>query len=106
MCRQTSLTIFTTHGMYMYMYILWVPTHCNFPPPSSGRNFELDLNGQRCSLASLLEELYQKAGTLQLWSLVRHMAGVLEKTVEDLGTVCMCVCVYVHAHMVVSLHLL
>jgi phosphorylase kinase alpha/beta subunit len=51
-----------------------------------GRNFQLELNGQQCSLASLLEELYQKAGTLQLWSLVRHMAGVLNKTVEDLGT--------------------
>ena len=53
----------------------------------SGRNFELLLGQQKCSLVSLLEELYQKSGTLQVWYLVRHMAGLLEKTLEDLGTV-------------------
>lgn len=51
-----------------------------------GRSFELEVRGKKCSLSSLLEELYQKSGTLHLWYLVRHIAGVLEKTVEDLGT--------------------
>ena len=58
-------------------------------PPASGRSFQLEVRGKVCSLSSLLEELYQKSGTLHLWSLVRHMAGVLEKSVEDLGTVCL-----------------
>ena len=59
-----------------------------YPPPSgSGRDYQLEVGGHQCSVGSLLEELYQKTGTFQLWSLVRHMAGVLEKTVEDLGTV-------------------
>jgi phosphorylase kinase alpha/beta subunit len=51
-----------------------------------GRSFQLEVRGQTCTLSSLLEELYQKSGTLHLWSLVRHIAGILEKTVEDLGT--------------------
>ena len=35
----------------------------------------------------LLEELYKKAATAHLWSLVRHTAGMLHKRVEDLGPV-------------------
>ena len=57
------------------------------PPSCSGRDYQLEVGGHQCSVGSLLEELYQKTGTFQLWSLVRHMAGALEKTVEDLGTV-------------------
>ncbi len=39
------------------------------------------------TIGSLLEELYQKAGMANLWSLVRHTAGMLKKRVEDLGPV-------------------
>ena len=43
--------------------------------------------GQECTVIDLLEELYQKAGIFNLWTLVRHTAGMLRKRVEDLGPV-------------------
>ena len=45
------------------------------------------IGGQACTVVSLLEELYQKAGMSNMWSLVRHTAGMLHKRVEDLGPV-------------------
>lgn len=47
----------------------------------------MDLGTQRCTIGNLLEELYQKAGLSNLWSLVRHTAGMLRKRVEELGEV-------------------
>ena len=47
----------------------------------------MNLGQQTCTVGSLLEELYQNSGASQLWSLVRHTAGMLGKRVEDLGAV-------------------
>ena len=45
------------------------------------------IKGQDCTVEMLLEELYKKAAAANLWSLVRHTAGMLHKQVEDLGPV-------------------
>ena len=74
-------------SLSLSIYVSHLHTHTLSLPPS-GRSYQLEVRGKVCSLSSLLEELYQKSGTLHLWSLIRHMAGLLEKTVEDLGTVC------------------
>ena len=90
MSRQTFSTISTTPGEASLVPRMEGETVPPLPPPS-GRNFQLEVRGKKCTLASLLEELYQKSGTLHLWSLVRHIAGILEKSVEDLGTVCVAI---------------
>ena len=36
-------------------------------------------------MKDLLNELYEKAGQLKQWWLVRHTAGLLNKRVEDLS---------------------
>lgn len=53
----------------------------------SGKEFVMRINNQECTVAILLEELYKKAASSGLWSLVRHAAGMLHKRVEDLGPV-------------------
>lgn len=45
------------------------------------------INSQECTVALLLEELYKRAAAENLWGLVRHIAGMLHKRVEDLGPV-------------------
>ena len=53
----------------------------------SGKEFMMFIGEQECTVGILLEELYTKAAAAQLWSLVRHAAGMLHKRVEDLGPV-------------------
>ena len=38
-----------------------------------------------CTVKDLLKELYERAGKLRCWSLVRHTAGVLRKRPDDLA---------------------
>ena len=38
-----------------------------------------------CTVMDLLTELYDKAGHMKQWWLVRHTAGMLKKKVEDLA---------------------
>jgi len=38
-----------------------------------------------CRVKDLLSELYEKAGHMKQWWLVRHTAGMLRKKVEDLA---------------------
>lgn len=38
-----------------------------------------------CTVIDLLTELYDKAGHMKQWWLVRHTAGMLRKKVEDLA---------------------
>ena len=47
----------------------------------------MTIRQQECTVAILLEELYKKASAFNLWGLVRHVAGMLHKRVEDLGPV-------------------
>ena len=53
----------------------------------SGMDYQVWIEGAECTVSSLLDELYQKAGMSNMWSLVRHTAGMLHKRVEDLGAV-------------------
>lgn len=53
----------------------------------SGPEYTTVVGGQECTVSKLLEELYQKAAFHNLWSLVRHTAGMLRKSVENLGAV-------------------
>ena len=55
--------------------------------PCSGPQYKVDIGGQECTVEKLLEELYQKASIANLWSLVRHTAGMLRKSIENLGAV-------------------
>ena len=45
---------------------------------------EMD-NKPGCKVKDLINELYEKAGHLKQWWLVRHTAGMLRKRVEDLA---------------------
>ena len=55
--------------------------------PCSGAQYKIEIGGQECTVEKLLEELYQKAAIANLWSLVRHTAGMLRKSIENLGAV-------------------
>lgn len=54
---------------------------CNY---FRGPDFDTNLEG-KSSVQDLLSELYDKAGHLKQWWLVRHTAGMLGKKVEDLA---------------------
>ena len=57
----------------------------------SGPQYKTEIGGQECTVEKLLEELYQKAAIANLWSLVRHTAGMLRKSIENLGAVSLAV---------------
>ncbi|CAD5110977.1 DgyrCDS331 [Dimorphilus gyrociliatus] len=52
-----------------------------------GVNWETNLEGpnRSCKVRDLLAELYDRAGDLKQWWLVRHTAGMLRKKVENLA---------------------
>jgi phosphorylase kinase alpha/beta subunit len=51
-----------------------------------GLKFDCKLNGEEgCTVEVLLEEVYTKAAHEQMWSLVRHTAGMVGKQVEELA---------------------
>lgn len=51
-----------------------------------GPEWDTKMEGQTsCKVSDLLSELYEKAGHLKQWWLVRHTAGMLRKKVEDLA---------------------
>lgn len=53
---------------------------------TKGPDFDTNLFGESgITVRKLLEELYEKACQIKLWSLVRHTAGLLRKRVEDLA---------------------
>ena len=70
----------------MSSYLSCAHTHTH-TPTDSGKQYTFMLGDQECTVAGLLEELYQKAGISKLWSLVRHAAGMLQKRVDHLGAV-------------------
>lgn len=55
-----------------------------------GLDYELSLGSTaapvRRSVRALIYEIYEKAGHLQLWSAVRHAAGMLHKRVDNLAS--------------------
>ncbi|XP_067436783.1 phosphorylase b kinase regulatory subunit alpha, skeletal muscle isoform isoform X4 [Thunnus thynnus] len=53
-----------------------------------GKDWDTQLHGKGSTVQSLLTDLYEKAGELKHWGLVRMMSGVLKKKVEELDSAC------------------
>lgn len=52
-----------------------------------GIDWDTRLHGKGSTVRSLLTELYEKAGELKHWSLIRMTFGMLRKKVEELDSV-------------------
>lgn len=50
-------------------------------------DWDTSLHGKGSTVRSLLTELYEKAGELKHWSLIRMTSGMLRKKVEELDSV-------------------
>ncbi|CAH1777077.1 unnamed protein product [Owenia fusiformis] len=65
------------HEQADIIHYLWV---------TKGSDWDTQIGGKAgCTVTELLKELYEKAGHLKQWWLVRHTAGMLRKRVEDLA---------------------
>uniref|UniRef100_A0A8C5GLF7 Phosphorylase b kinase regulatory subunit n=1 Tax=Gouania willdenowi TaxID=441366 RepID=A0A8C5GLF7_GOUWI len=53
-----------------------------------GMEWDTHLQGKGTNVRSLLSDLYEKAGELKLWGLVRMISGMLKKKVEELDSAC------------------
>ena len=55
---------------------------------SSGKDCKISVEGGHSfTVETLLEELYDKVCEIHHWSLVRHVAGMLDKKVEGLAQI-------------------
>lgn len=52
-----------------------------------GMDWDTQLHGNGTTVKSLLVELYEKAGDLRCWDLIRMISGMLRKKVEELDWV-------------------
>ncbi|CAM4528128.1 unnamed protein product [Leuciscus chuanchicus] len=53
-----------------------------------GMDWDTQLHGNDTTVKSLLVELYEKAGELRCWDLIRMISGMLRKKVEELDWAC------------------
>ncbi|XP_043952961.1 phosphorylase b kinase regulatory subunit alpha, skeletal muscle isoform isoform X2 [Gambusia affinis] len=53
-----------------------------------GMEWDTQLRGRGSTVGSLLSELYEKAGDLKHWGLIRMISGMLKKKVEELDSAC------------------
>ncbi|KAF4110820.1 hypothetical protein G5714_007851 [Onychostoma macrolepis] len=53
-----------------------------------GMDWDTQLHGKVTTVKSLLVELYEKAGDLRCWDLIRMISGMLRKKVEELDWAC------------------
>lgn len=53
-----------------------------------GMDWDTNLHGKGSTVRSLLSDLYEKAGELKSWSLIRMISGMLRKKVEELDAAC------------------
>ncbi|TRY54579.1 hypothetical protein DNTS_001580 [Danionella cerebrum] len=53
-----------------------------------GMDWDTQLHGKGSTVKSLLVELYEKAGDLRCWDLIRMISGMLRKKVEELDWAC------------------
>ncbi|KAM9717118.1 phosphorylase b kinase regulatory subunit alpha, skeletal muscle isoform 1-T1 [Menidia menidia] len=53
-----------------------------------GMDWDTQLHGKGSTVRSLLSELYEKAGDLKQWGLIRMISGMLKKKVEELDSAC------------------
>ncbi|XP_071315550.1 phosphorylase b kinase regulatory subunit alpha, skeletal muscle isoform isoform X4 [Trachinotus anak] len=53
-----------------------------------GMEWDTQLHGKGSTVRSLLSDLYEKAGELKHWGLIRMISGMLRKKVEELDSAC------------------
>lgn len=53
-----------------------------------GMEWDTGLHGKGTTVRTLLSELYEKAGELKHWGLIRMISGMLKKKVEELDSAC------------------
>uniref|UniRef100_A0A3P9IGB4 Phosphorylase b kinase regulatory subunit n=1 Tax=Oryzias latipes TaxID=8090 RepID=A0A3P9IGB4_ORYLA len=53
-----------------------------------GMDWDTHLHGRGSTVRSLLSNLYEKAGDLKHWGLIRMISGMLKKKVEELDSAC------------------
>ncbi|XP_029310752.1 phosphorylase b kinase regulatory subunit alpha, skeletal muscle isoform isoform X2 [Cottoperca gobio] len=53
-----------------------------------GMEWDTQLHGKGSTVRSLLSHLYEKAGDLKHWGLIRMISGMLKKKVEELDSAC------------------
>ncbi|XP_028261482.1 phosphorylase b kinase regulatory subunit alpha, skeletal muscle isoform isoform X1 [Parambassis ranga] len=53
-----------------------------------GMDWDTHLHGKGSTVRSLLTDLYEKAGELKQWGLIRMISGMLRKKVEELDSAC------------------
>ncbi|XP_037615643.1 phosphorylase b kinase regulatory subunit alpha, skeletal muscle isoform isoform X9 [Sebastes umbrosus] len=53
-----------------------------------GMDWDTQLHGKGSTVRSLLSDLYEKAGELKHWGLIRMISGMLKKKVEELDSAC------------------
>nr|XP_061810646.1 phosphorylase b kinase regulatory subunit alpha, skeletal muscle isoform-like [Nerophis lumbriciformis] len=53
-----------------------------------GMDWDTGLHGKGATVRSLLGDLYEKAGELKHWGLIRMISGMLRKKVEELDSAC------------------
>ncbi|XP_045920370.1 phosphorylase b kinase regulatory subunit alpha, skeletal muscle isoform isoform X1 [Micropterus dolomieu] len=53
-----------------------------------GMDWDTNLHGKGSTVRSLLSDLYEKAGELKSWNLIRMISGMLRKKVEELDAAC------------------
>ncbi|KAM9335806.1 phosphorylase b kinase regulatory subunit alpha, skeletal muscle isoform 2-T2 [Symphorus nematophorus] len=53
-----------------------------------GMDWDTNLHGKGSTVKSLLTDLYEKAGELKHWGLIRMISGMLKKKVEELDSAC------------------
>uniref|UniRef100_A0A3Q1GEI3 Phosphorylase b kinase regulatory subunit n=1 Tax=Acanthochromis polyacanthus TaxID=80966 RepID=A0A3Q1GEI3_9TELE len=53
-----------------------------------GMDWDTQLHGKGTTVRSLLSDLYDKAGELKQWGLIRMISGILKKKVEELDSAC------------------
>ncbi|KAM3590732.1 uncharacterized protein V6R79_015611 [Siganus canaliculatus] len=53
-----------------------------------GMEWDTNLHGKGSTVRSLLTDLYEKAGELKHWGLIRMISGMLRKKVEELDSAC------------------
>ncbi|XP_028419618.1 phosphorylase b kinase regulatory subunit alpha, skeletal muscle isoform isoform X9 [Perca flavescens] len=53
-----------------------------------GMDWDTNLHGKGSTVRSLLSDLYEKAGEVKHWGLIRMISGMLKKKVEELDSAC------------------
>lgn len=65
---------------------------------SRGIEWDTQLRGRGTTVRQLLVELYEQAGALRQWGLIRMISGMLRKKVEELDWVRSRLALFIHSY--------